>query len=190
MLKKCFFAALAACVFLFAAALHFHGRYQAAQAQLAQHSYSAWGALYWLAHEVGNYEDLEELSNSSYAARHNAIVHDGVTPYLTPSFDSNTFGFLSSDVWPFLNLLVQANPDNTITQQSFQLFQDLSVQIEEISAFVIEHANQGMAQKVELIDHNSEVYQEVNEQIASCIDTYLEDIRFLTPRLNYVIENA
>lgn len=190
MLKKCFFAALVGCILLSSALIRSHGRYQVAQQQLAQHSCSAWSALYWLAHEAGNYESLEELSNSSYAARHNAIVHYGVTPHLTPSFDSNTFGFLSSDVWPFLNLLVQADPDNTITQQSFQLFQDLSDEIEDISVFVIEYANQGMAEKVELIDRNSEVYQQANEQIAACIDTYLEDIVFLTPRLNHIVENA
>ena len=190
MLKKCFFAAVVGCILLFTSTIRFHGRYQAAQQQLAQHSYSAWGALYSLAHEAGNYESVTELSNSNYAARHNAIAHHGVTPHLTPSFDSGTFGFLTGDVWPFLNLLVQADPDNTVTQESFTLFQSLSEQIEEISAFVIEYANQGMAEKMELIDRDSEVYQQVNERIAACIDTYLEDIVFLTPRLNYVIETS
>lgn len=189
MLKKCFFATLVGCILLSSALIRYHSRYQVSQQQLAQHSSSAWSALYWLAHDAGNYESPEALSNSSYAARHNAIVHYGVTPHLTPSFDSGTFGFLYSDMWPFLNLLVQADPDHTITQRSFQLFQDLSEEIEKISAFVIEYANQGMAETVELIDRNSEVYQQVNEQIAACIDTYLEDILFLTPRLSNIVEN-
>jgi len=189
MFKKCFFAALVGCILLSSAVIRSHGRYQVAQQQLAQHSYSAWGALHSLAHEAGYYETLTDLSNSNYSARHNAIVHYGVTPHLTPSFDSGTSGFLYSDMWPFLNLLVQADPDHTITQRSFQLFQDLSEEIEKISAFVIEYANQGMAEKVELIDRNSEVYQQVNEQIAACIDTYLEDIVFLTPRLSNIVEN-
>ena len=189
MLKKCFWAALVGCILLSSALIRSHGRYQLAQEQLAQHCYSAWGALYSLAHEAGNYESPESLSNSSYAARHNAIVHYGVTPHLSPSFDSDTLDFLSSDVWPFLNLLVQADPDNLITQQSFRLFQELSDEIEKISTFVIDYANQGMAQKVELIDRNSEVYQEINKQITACIDTYLEEVVFLTPRLSNIVEN-
>lgn len=190
MFKKGFFAALAVCVLLLAATLHFRSSYQDAQQRLAQHSYNAWGELYWLACDAGNFSGPEELAR--YEIRYGAIASSGIHPYMVPAFDASmhTLDFLSSDVYQFLQLLAQADPDNVVTQQSFELFQAMFEQIEDIAFFVLDYTNQGEAAKLELIDPDSKVYQEIKTQIDECVRTYLEDIRLLTPRLSYVIETA
>lgn len=189
MYKKRFFAALAACILLLAATVHFYKEDQDARLTLADHNLSAWNSLYWLAHDAGNYASAAELSNSNFAARHNAIVYHSVVPHLTPRFDSNTFGFLTSEVDLFVRLLTQADPNNEVTQKSFTLFQNLAEEIESIASRVADHVKQGEKERLELIDPKSEIYQQLTQQIAACIDTYLEDIVFLTPRLSYIIEN-
>lgn len=190
MFKKVFFAALAVCVLLLASTLHFRSSYQDAQQKLAHHSYEAWGELYTLAVEAGNFSGPDELAR--YEIRYGAVASSGIYPYMVPSFDHSTYtlDFLSSDVYQFLQLLAQADPDNVVTQQSFELFQAMFEQIEDIAVLVLDYTNQGEAAKLELIDHDSEIYQEVSRQIDECILTYVEDIRLLIPRLSYVIETA